>query len=49
LPEQFKTWGDAVKAAMNAQKENITPDEVDPDIWTVFETVAFELIPRVNR
>jgi hypothetical protein len=48
LPDKFKTWGEATKAVMDARAANKTPEEVDTEIWKIFETVAFELIPAIN-
>jgi hypothetical protein len=48
LPDKFKTWDEATEAVMEARAANKTPEEVDPEIWKVFETVAFELIPAIN-
>lgn len=48
LPDKFKNWGDAVKAVMDARMTNVSPYVVDPAIWRVFETMAFELVPRIN-
>ena len=48
LPDKFKTWGEATKAVMDARAANKTPEEVDMEIWKIFETVAFELIPAIN-
>jgi hypothetical protein len=48
LPDKFKNWGDAVKAVMDARMTNVSPYVVDPVIWGVFETMAFELVPRIN-
>ena len=48
LPDKFKNWGDAVKAVMDARMTNVSPYVVDPVIWRVFETMAFELVPRIN-
>ena len=49
LPDNFETWNDAVKSVMEARMSNQTPAEVDPVIWNVFEILAFELIPVINR
>jgi hypothetical protein len=49
LPPQFKTWGEAMKAMVDARIEGLSPDEVHEDVWKVFETVAFLLIPKVNK
>lgn len=48
MPDKFKTWDEATEAVMEARAANKTPEEVDPEIWKVFETVAFELIPAIN-
>jgi hypothetical protein len=49
LPPQFKTWGDAVEAVVSARNDGLEPDEVDAHTWKIFETMAFLLIPKVNR
>ena len=49
LPPQSSTWGDAMQAVMSAQKDDLEPDEVDAHTWKIFETMAFLLIPKVNR
>ena len=49
LPEIFANWGDAIGAVVKARNEGLTPDEVQPETWQIFETVAFLLIPKVNR
>jgi hypothetical protein len=48
LPDKFDNWGQAVKAVMDARMTNVSPYVVDPAIWKVFETLAFELVPRIN-
>ena len=49
LPVQFQTWGEAIQAMVSARNDGLQPDEVPEHIWNVFETVAFLLIPKVNR
>ena len=49
LPELFGNWGDAIHAVVKARNEGLTPDEVQPETWKIFETLAFRLIPKVNR
>lgn len=33
---------------MDARTENLSPYDVDRDVWRVFEIMAFELVPRMN-
>jgi hypothetical protein len=40
--------GAAVKAVMDARAANMSPCDVDKDIWRIFEIMAFELVPRMN-
>jgi hypothetical protein len=48
LPEKFNDWGAAVKAVMDARAANVSPYDVDKDVWRIFEIMAFELVPRMN-
>ena len=48
LTDKFDNWGVAVKAVMDARSANISPYNVDRDIWRIFEIMAFELVPRIN-
>lgn len=38
-----------MQAVMSARKDDLEPDEVDAHTWKIFETMAFLLIPKVNR
>jgi hypothetical protein len=49
VPGGFETWKEAIGAYVKARDENGTPDSIDENIWTVFETMAFELIPEINK
>jgi hypothetical protein len=48
LPDKFKPWGEATKAVMEARAANKTPEKVDPEIWKIFEMMAFNLIPAIS-
>jgi hypothetical protein len=48
LPEQFEDWGHAIKSVMDARASNVSPYDVDREVWNVFELMAFELVPRMN-
>ena len=49
LPQQFKTWGEARQAVVSARADGLVPSDVHKDTWKVFDTMAFLIIPRVNR
>ena len=48
VPIGYDTWSDAIQAYVMARDDNETPDTVDDNIWTVFEIMAFQLIPEIN-
>ena len=48
LPKRFKSWGGAIEAVIEARGNNVSPYDVDIDIWNIFEIMAFELVPRMN-
>ena len=49
MPPKFDTWGDAMQAVASSRNDGLKPDEVDAHTWKIFETMAFLLIPKVNR
>lgn len=49
IPDGYDTWSEAIQAYVQARNENKTPDEVEGNVWEVFEIMAFGLIPGINK
>ena len=45
----YKSWTEARKAVVGAHTDGLMPSIVHEDTWKVFETVAFLLVPQINR
>lgn len=49
LPSTFENWGDAIDAVVTARVDGVEPKDVSADIWKIFETMAFVIVPKINR
>ena len=48
LPEEYKSWNDAIEDFVEARGQNKTPDQLDAHTWEAFETFACKLVPIVS-
>jgi hypothetical protein len=49
VPMGYVTWDNAIECMVSAREEGMDPDDVTPELWTVFETWALLLIPCVSK